>query len=117
MSIADMVRANERAWRSDEKVREDILRIWDVMRESIYRGCHTGGTLPGGLGVVRRAAKLPPEQAADELFLGVLSRRPTAEERASVASALGRASATERPATCGELVWALLTSAEFRFNH
>ena len=29
----------------------------------------------------------------------------------------GRASATERPAPCGELVWALLTSAEFRFNH
>ena len=64
--IADMVRANERAWRAPEAVREGLMAIWDVMREGVWRGCHTAGTLPGGLGVRRRAAGqaarlLPPE--------------------------------------------------------
>ncbi|MEM6328104.1 MAG: L-serine ammonia-lyase [Bacteroidota bacterium] len=57
-SIAGVVRANERAWRSPEAVRAGLVAIWDVMREGVFRGCHTGGTLPGGLGVERRAADL-----------------------------------------------------------
>ena len=34
------------------------MNIWEVMKECIYRGSHTGGTLPGGLNVARRAAKM-----------------------------------------------------------
>ena len=56
LTIPEVVLRNERAWRSDEAIRAGLLRIWDAMRECIYRGCHTEGTLPGGLNVVRRAA-------------------------------------------------------------
>ncbi len=56
-----------------------------------------------------------PDAVADELFAAVLARRPTAEERADVAAALKRT--TDRGKTINELVWALVASAEFRFNH
>jgi L-serine dehydratase len=56
LSLVELVRANERAWRDDESVRTGLLAIWHVMRDCIYRGCHTEGMLPGGLGVTRRAA-------------------------------------------------------------
>ncbi len=55
-SIAEIVRRNERHWRSDEQTRAQLLHIWDVMRACIDRGCHTEGTLPGGYQVKRRAA-------------------------------------------------------------
>ena len=58
LRIADMVRANERAWRDAGAVRADLLRIWHVMLEGVWRGCRTDGVLPGGLGVARRAAPL-----------------------------------------------------------
>ncbi|MFK7920224.1 MAG: L-serine ammonia-lyase [Ilumatobacter sp.] len=56
--IAAVVRANERRWRSDERIDIDLLRIRDVMRDCIFRGVSTRGTLPGGLDVARRAASL-----------------------------------------------------------
>lgn len=53
---------------------------------------------------------------ADELYLSVLTRRPTAAEHADVAAYLqGRTK--DRPAAIQELVWALMSSSEFRFNH
>ncbi len=58
LCTSQLVLENEKAWRSEEEIRAGLLRIWDVMRECIYRGVHTGGTLPGGLNVVRRAAKM-----------------------------------------------------------
>ena len=61
-------------------------------------------------------AKLTDSGAiADELFLSVLSRPPAPEEKADVADALKHAK--DRNTTLTELVWALVTSAEFRFNH
>ncbi len=56
MTVPEVVRRNELSWRSPDEVRDDLHRIWNVMKDSIYRGCHTEGTLPGGLEVVRRAA-------------------------------------------------------------
>jgi L-serine dehydratase len=57
-SIADVVWTNEQAWRSDDEIREGLQKIWKVMLEGVYRGCHTDGILPGGLDVRRRAAPL-----------------------------------------------------------
>ena len=54
--IADVVWRNERSWRTDAEIRARVLAIWDVMRTGVWRGCHTDGVLPGGLGVERRAA-------------------------------------------------------------
>lgn len=55
-TIPEVILLNERAWRAEPQVRADLLTIWRTMQECIYRGCHTDGTLPGGLNVIRRAA-------------------------------------------------------------
>lgn len=57
-SIAEVVMENEHAWRSETETRSGVRRIWETMRDCIYRGCHIGGELPGGLHVMRRAAAL-----------------------------------------------------------
>jgi hypothetical protein len=53
---------------------------------------------------------------AEELYLSVLTRQPSPEEAKDVADYLARRAA-DRAVAVQELVWALLTSAEFRFNH
>ena len=58
LKISEVVLENELAWRSEADTKGGILNIFRVMRECIYRGCHTTGYLPGGLNVARRAASL-----------------------------------------------------------
>lgn len=58
LNIYEVVMENEGAWRPEEDTREGILRIYKVIRECVYKGCHEGGVLPGGLNVKRRAAML-----------------------------------------------------------
>ena len=68
LSIPQVVLANERAFRSDEQIRQQLAAIWTTMRECVFRGCTTPGVLPGGLGVVRRAAKLSAQALGDRKF-------------------------------------------------
>ncbi|MBA4344626.1 MAG: L-serine ammonia-lyase [Methylibium sp.] len=58
ISIADVMRRNERHWRSDDETRAGLLRIWQTMQDCVTRGCRTEGILPGGFKVKRRAAQL-----------------------------------------------------------
>ena len=58
LKVSEVVLENETAWRPEEQTREQLLTIFKTMQECLYRGCHTEGTLPGGLSVVRRASKL-----------------------------------------------------------
>jgi len=58
ISISQLVMENEKSWRPETATIAGILNIWRVMQECIYKGCHSGGILPGGLNVVRRAAKM-----------------------------------------------------------
>lgn len=58
LAIHEVVMENESSWRTDKETREGVLRIWSVMRDCTFRGCHTSGVLPGGLNVKRRAADL-----------------------------------------------------------
>lgn len=58
LSIAEIMWANEECWRSEEEIATGLLRLWDVMQQSVERGCHTQGILPGGLQVRRRAYDL-----------------------------------------------------------
>lgn len=58
LAIHEVVLENESAWRPEKQTKEGILKIWQVMKECTFRGCHTSGTLPGGLFVKRRAAAL-----------------------------------------------------------
>ncbi|WCM41896.1 L-serine ammonia-lyase [Flavobacterium sp. CBA20B-1] len=54
-SISEIVYENELMLRSPEEIDRELMRIWNTMLECIYIGCHTEGTLPGGLNVRRRA--------------------------------------------------------------
>lgn len=54
-SIAKMKHLNERVHRSDAEIDAGLRRIWQVMRDCMDRGLTTGGTLPGGLSIRRRA--------------------------------------------------------------
>jgi len=71
-SIAEVMRRNERHWRSDAEIDAGLLKIWQVMQDCVTRGCATEGVLPGGFKVKRRAAALRkaltahPEQALSD---------------------------------------------------
>ena len=67
LSIADIVMANERTRRPDAETFAGIDRIWAVMQACIDRGCRTEGVLPGGLNVVRRAAKIAAKLRTEPL--------------------------------------------------
>ncbi len=61
--IAELMRRNERSLgpgggRSDLEIDAGLLKIWRVMQDCVERGCRTGGTLPGGFKVRRRAKAL-----------------------------------------------------------
>lgn len=58
MGISEIVMENESSWRTEKETRQGLLNIWHVMKECMYRGCHTEGVLPGGLNVKRRGAGL-----------------------------------------------------------
>jgi len=68
MNVSEIVMENECSWRSEKETREGLLNIWRVMKECIYRGCHTGGILPGGLDVKRRAASLNKKLLKDSTY-------------------------------------------------
>lgn len=53
--VSEIVLENEKTLRSIEEIDAGLKAVWDVMLESMYIGCHTEGTLPGGLDVRRRA--------------------------------------------------------------
>lgn len=70
---------------------------------------------PGSL-IDRLSGQKDAGALADELYLSVLSRLPTVDERKEVADYLNRREAN-RVQALQDLAWALLTSAEFRFVH
>ncbi|HXG08331.1 MAG TPA: DUF1549 domain-containing protein [Gemmataceae bacterium] len=72
---------------------------------------NAAGNLTGRLGQIQEA-----DAVAEELYLSVLTRLPTEEERREVADYL-KERTQDRAAALQELAWALLASAEFRFNH
>jgi len=53
--VSEIVYENEKSMRSEEEINHELMRIWNTMLECIYIGCHSEGTLPGGLNVRRRA--------------------------------------------------------------
>ncbi len=66
-----------------------------------------------------RALSALPEDAdvARRAYLSVLSRPPLPEETAAVSRYLKARGPKSRAEACRELVWALVSGAEFRFNH
>lgn len=58
LSIAQMMFENEKCWRSEDEIREQLREIWGAMQACVARGIRQEGTLPGGLHVSRRAPAL-----------------------------------------------------------
>jgi len=69
-SISDVVYQNERTWRTPEAIDAGIDRLWQTMRDCMWRGCYRDGILPGGLNVVRRAAKMNAALLGEAAILG-----------------------------------------------
>ena len=63
--IAELMRRNERHWRTDAEIDAGLLKIWAVMQACVARGCKTDGVLPGGFKVRRRAADLHRQLCAN----------------------------------------------------
>lgn len=68
MSISEIVMENELSWNNEKDVKQAVLNIWQVMHQCIYRGCHTLGSLPGGLNVKRRAFQLNKRLIKDPAY-------------------------------------------------
>ena len=60
------------------------------------------------------ASALAPEQIVEELYLTTLSRLPTADEQALMIQAF---ESGERTSGAEDVLWALLNTKEFVFNH
>ena len=58
ISVSDLIYINEQAWRSVEEINLKALSLWNEMKQSLWRGCHSHGLLPGGLQVKRRAGEI-----------------------------------------------------------
>ncbi len=54
-NLPDIVRENERVWRTDEEIDAELDRIWEVMTSCMDRGQVADGVLPGAYRVARRA--------------------------------------------------------------
>jgi L-serine dehydratase len=66
--ISDIVLKNELELRSLEEIDFELNRIWETMLECMHIGCHTAGTLPGGLNVKRRAFSLHQKLIKDTTY-------------------------------------------------
>jgi L-serine dehydratase len=58
LDIAEIARINEESIHSSEELDSGLDAIWDAMHECVEAGLHGEGTLPGGLGVTRRASAI-----------------------------------------------------------
>ena len=65
LKISEIVLENERSLRTDAEIDIEIHRVWNTMLESMYTGCHTEGSLPGGLNVRRRAFNIHKKLIGD----------------------------------------------------
>ncbi|MEX2113079.1 MAG: DUF1549 domain-containing protein [Pirellulales bacterium] len=63
------------------------------------------------------AANVANAQIIEEAYLAALSRFPTGAERARLATALDEVSPDERREAIEDLLWSILSSKEFLFNH
>ena len=58
LDLCDVARANEESIHGSEKLDAGLDAIWEAMHGCVEAGLHTEGTLPGGLGVRRRASSM-----------------------------------------------------------
>ncbi|HEX7340096.1 MAG TPA: L-serine ammonia-lyase [Rhodanobacteraceae bacterium] len=64
ITIAQLMLANEQAWRSEAEIHDGLMTIWQAMVDCVARGLRSPGELPGGLHVKRRAPAMAEELRA-----------------------------------------------------
>ena len=112
LTVAEVVWRNELAWRTAAEVRGGLSAIWETMKDCAFRGCRTRGILPGGLGVVRRAAGLSESMLgasawpdADSWIEAIRATRPSFQQTLTWVSCFALA-VNEENAACGRVVTA-----------
>lgn len=58
IAIHELVTANELVYYKEEEIQEKALKLWDEIKQCVYRGVNAEGILPGGLNVRRRAQEI-----------------------------------------------------------
>lgn len=95
---------------------ERPAEVTAAQRLHLLNSSHVQKKLENGrllAGLLRRGGE--PARAIDELYLTILSRQPTADERAAVQRAFAGSKAPREVAL--DVAWALLNSSEFLFRH
>jgi len=62
------------------------------------------------------AAKLPIERIVDDVFLGALSRFPSADEKAKILAVVAKTDPKDLRGAVEDVYWGVLSSKEFLFN-
>lgn len=95
----------------------DFFSTADQALFSANGGAVNSWVAPAGDNVTDRIIKQSDLRlAAEELYLSILTRMPTDDETAEVVAYLSNRP-SDKNIAAQELVWGLLNSAEFRFNH
>ena len=58
LRISELMLENEKTWRDEGEIRDNLLAIWAAMQDCVKKGLAAEGALPGGLNVKRRAKTL-----------------------------------------------------------
>ena len=95
--------------RSGEVTMPQVLNLMNG--ESLERRIRDGG---GRLQSLLKSGR-PDREVADQMFLATLGRRPTDEQWGAIESELARSG--DRDGVMRDLLWALVNSKEFLFNH
>ncbi|WP_294820429.1 L-serine ammonia-lyase [uncultured Flavobacterium sp.] len=66
--ISEIVYENEKSIRNEADIHKELMRVWNTMLECMHTGCHTEGTLPGGLNVRRRAFDMHKGLIGDAVY-------------------------------------------------
>jgi hypothetical protein len=84
----------------------------------LLNGSYAQTHLIAGSNLGRTLTELKDDAAlARRAYLSILSRLPSAEESALVAGHLRERGEKSRQEACRDLIWALMSGSEFRFNH
>lgn len=115
-AVSNFLDAFFRGNRDDDVRRQDgaILQALNLMNDPFVENrIHaTGATVANGL--LATNLKLPDDQLVNTLFLTVLSRPPSADEKTT---ALAKLAAGSRTGSAEDLLWSLFNKVDFVFNY
>ena len=97
----------------ERDAKPSVVQALHMMNSTTLQGKISAG---GGRAYELARSTLKPEQILEELYLSCYSRLPTPEEVAIAGKALD-VGVANRQTAIEDVMWSLLNSAEFVFNH